>query len=364
MIHGFYGLGVHSAGARSGRRGPERRRCATCSAEPARGGLNRRTLRLCSSFRRSGCSSWCSSCIWLAAFGGLILGIAALISVARMPTEAFGPWWDNTRQTWLIGIAVGFVIPFGTLIAGIMWFTSGRAPLREGSRLRRPAVLGRAAQAGPPLPPPPGWPGYGPTPPAPTHLPHVSAPAARAGRSNRTTDLTRESLRCTHACGDLRRTRRYGRAALDRGRRPEAGRRRGADRRGRERGQPRRPVATHGFLPAAGRDHRRARARVQRAGERARQRRHRLVGRRRGLRPARRRRSGPAGRRARRPVHADARPGSTSPTPAACPRSPARSGPTWSRSPSSAPARCSSSTAARAASARSRSRSARRSARP
>jgi hypothetical protein len=99
--------------------------------------------------------------IWLAAFGGLVLGISALISVARTPTEAFGPWWDNTRQLWLIGIAVGFVIPFGMLIAGIMWFSSGRAPLRAGH-----GYAGRPFWAGPPKPqptlPPPGWPGYAP----------------------------------------------------------------------------------------------------------------------------------------------------------------------------------------------------------
>jgi hypothetical protein len=99
--------------------------------------------------------------LWLAAIGGFFLGIAALISVARMPQEAFGPWWDNTRQTWLVGIAIGFVIPCGTLIAGIMWFSSGKAPLRAGQ-----PYAGRPFWAGPPKPPPlptpPGWPGYGP----------------------------------------------------------------------------------------------------------------------------------------------------------------------------------------------------------
>jgi hypothetical protein len=119
--------------------------------------------------------------IWLVGFGALILAIAALISVAKTPTEFFGPWWDNTKQTWIIGIAVSFVIPFGTLIAGIMWFNSGRAPLRAGQ-----GVAGRPFWAGPPKPPPamapPGWPGYHPgpygyppeppTPVAPTAPPH------------------------------------------------------------------------------------------------------------------------------------------------------------------------------------------------
>jgi hypothetical protein len=100
--------------------------------------------------------------ISLAGIAGLVLGVSALISVAGTPTEAFGPWWDNTRQLWLIGIAVAFVVPFGTLIAGIMWFSSGRAPLRAGH-----GFAGRPFWAGPPKPPPvapPGWPGYAPPP--------------------------------------------------------------------------------------------------------------------------------------------------------------------------------------------------------
>jgi hypothetical protein len=109
--------------------------------------------------------------IWLVTIGGLILGISAIISVARTPPEAFGPWWDNTRQLWLIGIAVGFVVPFGALIAGIMWFSSGRASLRAGY-----GVAGRPFWAGPPKPPPlpppgysgaPGYPGFPGYPPAP-----------------------------------------------------------------------------------------------------------------------------------------------------------------------------------------------------
>jgi hypothetical protein len=106
--------------------------------------------------------------IWLLALGSLIVGVAAIISVASTPTEAFGPWWDNTRQTWLIGIVVSFLIPFGHLITGIMWFTSGREPLRKGL-----GYAGRPFWAGPsrppPMGPPPGW-GYpppGPPPPAP-----------------------------------------------------------------------------------------------------------------------------------------------------------------------------------------------------
>lgn len=118
------------------------------------------------------------SLIWLAAFGGLIFAVAALISVSQTPTEAFGPWWDNTKQLWIIGLVVGFFVPFGNLIAGYMWFSSGRAPLRAGH-----GIAGRPFWAGPPKPPPtappPDWPGYAPAPygqpPAP---PAPVAPAA------------------------------------------------------------------------------------------------------------------------------------------------------------------------------------------
>jgi len=102
--------------------------------------------------------------IWLAliviGFGGLAVGVAALIDVARTPTERFGPWWDNTRQAWLIGIAVSFVVPFGPIISGIVWFTGGR------SGLRTTGVAGRPFWGGAPKPPPPPWPPYW-GPPAP-----------------------------------------------------------------------------------------------------------------------------------------------------------------------------------------------------
>jgi hypothetical protein len=79
-------------------------------------------------------------------FGGFITGIVALIDIAQTPTERFGPWWDNTRQIWIIGIAVSFALPLGPLIAGIV---------------RSTGIAGRPFWAGPPKPPPP----WGPTPP-------------------------------------------------------------------------------------------------------------------------------------------------------------------------------------------------------
>ena len=98
----------------------------------------------------------------LAAAGGFILGIVALIDIARTPIERFGPWWDNTRQAWLVGLAVSFALPFGPMIGGIVWFSSGRRGLRTTG------VAGRPFWGGAPKPPPPAWPPYwGPPQPPP-----------------------------------------------------------------------------------------------------------------------------------------------------------------------------------------------------
>src|SRR3954453_18622612 len=55
--------------------------------------------------------------LMLLGFGGFVLGVVALINVATTPIERFGPWWDNTRQVWLVGLAVAFVVPAGTIVA-------------------------------------------------------------------------------------------------------------------------------------------------------------------------------------------------------------------------------------------------------
>jgi hypothetical protein len=87
--------------------------------------------------------------------GGFIVGVVALIDVAQTPLDRFGPWWDNMRQSWIIGIAVSFVLPFGPLISGILWYTGGRRGVRQSG------LAGRPFWAGPPKPPPP----WGPSPP-------------------------------------------------------------------------------------------------------------------------------------------------------------------------------------------------------
>jgi hypothetical protein len=94
-------------------------------------------------------------------FGGFVLGVVALIDVSQTPVERFGPWWDNTKQTWIIGLAVAFVVPLGPLIGGIAWYRSGKPALRATG------VAGRPFWAGAPRPAPPYQPQPPPPPPAP-----------------------------------------------------------------------------------------------------------------------------------------------------------------------------------------------------
>jgi hypothetical protein len=94
----------------------------------------------------------------LAAFGGMALALGALVSAARLPAEAFGPWWDNTKTIWLVGIAVGFLLPCGSVVSGAYWFFSGH------QSYRRTGLVSRPFWSGPPKPPPPVY--YPPPPPA------------------------------------------------------------------------------------------------------------------------------------------------------------------------------------------------------
>jgi hypothetical protein len=107
--------------------------------------------------------------MWLVLFATYTVGIAALISVARKPAAAFGPWWDNTKQTWVIGLAIAFFVPFGSIVAGIHWFKSGKGPLNAGA-----PQAGRPFWSGSPKPPP--YPPYGYPPPPPPGYPPPPPP--------------------------------------------------------------------------------------------------------------------------------------------------------------------------------------------
>lgn len=117
----------------------------------------------------------------IALLGGYVAGIAALVDVARTPSGAFGPWWDNTKSAWAIGIAVAFSLPFGPLVVAILWFGGGRRPLRWGRHAGRPFWVGPPRPYPPPVghaeqaprwdaPGPPGW--------EPTADPTASGPTA------------------------------------------------------------------------------------------------------------------------------------------------------------------------------------------
>lgn len=80
--------------------------------------------------------------------GGVIVGIVSLISASQVPSEAFGPWWDNTKTAWLLGMAVSFAVPLGTVVVAWFWFTKGRAEYRATG------VVDRPFWAGPPKPMP------------------------------------------------------------------------------------------------------------------------------------------------------------------------------------------------------------------
>ncbi len=100
----------------------------------------------------------------LAMLGGIVVAVSALVSAGRIPAEAFGPWWDNTKTAWLAGIAVSFMVPFGTLISGFYWFTGGRSAYRKTGLVSRPFWIGPPKP--PPSPPPTQpYPTYPPPPP-------------------------------------------------------------------------------------------------------------------------------------------------------------------------------------------------------
>lgn len=64
--------------------------------------------------------------------------IWSLVDVSRAPDQAFGPPWDNSRNAWTLGLALAFVVPFGTIVGPVLWWTQGRNALRAGRPVPRP----------------------------------------------------------------------------------------------------------------------------------------------------------------------------------------------------------------------------------
>jgi len=91
-------------------------------------------------------------------FVPLVVHIWAIVDVSNARDEVFGPPWDNSKQAWLTGLAVAFMIPFGHLVAPILWWTQVRGPRKRGAPVGRPFWM-----TGPPVVGPPG--AYGRPPP-------------------------------------------------------------------------------------------------------------------------------------------------------------------------------------------------------
>ncbi|HWL37796.1 MAG TPA: hypothetical protein VNQ77_16535 [Frankiaceae bacterium] len=64
--------------------------------------------------------------------------VYSLVEVARAPEQAFGPPWDNGKNAWLIGLAVAFAIPAGTIVGPILWWTQGHKALRARQLVPKP----------------------------------------------------------------------------------------------------------------------------------------------------------------------------------------------------------------------------------
>jgi hypothetical protein len=84
--------------------------------------------------------------------------IYALIDVNRAPDAAFGPPWDNGKSAWTLGLALAFVVPFGTIVGPILWWSQGRSALRERRQVPRPFWSPRPSVPYPYQGQPQGWP--------------------------------------------------------------------------------------------------------------------------------------------------------------------------------------------------------------
>jgi hypothetical protein len=87
----------------------------------------------------------------------LVIHIWAMVDVSQGRNEEFGPPWDNSKQAWLMGLAIGFFVPFGHIVAPILWWVQVRGPRKRGEQAGRPFWM----QARPMPPGMYGQPGYG-----------------------------------------------------------------------------------------------------------------------------------------------------------------------------------------------------------
>jgi len=108
--------------------------------------------------------------LFVFAFALIPLGftIYSLVEISRAPDAAFGPPWDNGKGAWTLGLALAFVIPLGTIVGPILWWTQGRNALRQGHQVPRPFWWPRPQM---PYGYPPQQPGVPPVPQPPQQPP-------------------------------------------------------------------------------------------------------------------------------------------------------------------------------------------------
>jgi len=104
--------------------------------------------------------------------GSLVLHIVALVDVAKMQWWQFVPPGEPVKSSWLLGLGLGFVIPFGGIVTTVLWWRQVRNPKRAGLLAERPFWMSSSAPptypyqvpGGPPGMPPPGPGPWGPPP--------------------------------------------------------------------------------------------------------------------------------------------------------------------------------------------------------
>jgi hypothetical protein len=101
--------------------------------------------------------------VWLALMAGalaiFVMHIVALVDVSKMQGWQFVWPGEPVKSSWLLGLALGFVIPLGSLVTTILWWQKVRAPRRQGLPADRPFWMSAPLPPpGPPPMPPPGWP--------------------------------------------------------------------------------------------------------------------------------------------------------------------------------------------------------------
>ena len=96
--------------------------------------------------------------------GVYVFYVWSIVDIARTPPELFEWPGERTKTSWLAGIAIAFIIPFGMYVTPFMWWSQVRKPRSRGRLAIRPFWAPTVVPPGY-LPAPPAWPQV-PSPPA------------------------------------------------------------------------------------------------------------------------------------------------------------------------------------------------------